>query len=963
MGKGGGGTNTVVQNSAPPSYIQSAYQNVLGQASQAAAQPYQPYTGQTIAGFSPDQQAAFGEVQGAQGIANPYINAASQYIGNSTTPLWGSTQQFSPGAVSQYESPYTQQVVGATEQQFQNTNAQQQNQLQGNAASQGALGGDRVGVAQGVLAGQQQAQEAPVIAGLENQGYTQALGEFNTQQQAQLGANEANSWLNSQAGFGMANLGNEAQNTALSGASALLNTGGLEQQMGQEQLNVPYEQYLAQQAYPFQTSSWLAGIANEAAGGSGGQSSTTSPTPSNLSQIAGLGIGGLGVAGQLGAFSGAGAGAGAAYTAGDAATAALAADAAASYGTAAAAGYGADAAAATIGAAAARGGRMTRRGMAAGGIAPQLSVGSGMSMIPGSYAGAPAIPQLPTGAIGGGSLGSSPSSLQSYLSGIQSAVNAAPTYKPVPLPASSAPTNPQSSLGSGLPANAQLFNFQADPYDYSGQTVGNLSTPNGQEFGYFNPSGQFQNLGGSNMQGMSGGGHRRGGRVGFADGGSTPDQSGLSTIGDLMEMQELGMGMARGGRPRYQGGGDVNLGPSSDLGLGSLAQVMPVLPQDPTGGGGQSPTAPATMPLPAPLPPMQRRPISFGAGTPRGIGAGMGIPRGPSPAVAAPGYPQGGGPGGSAGLVPVDTSGMGAGLDRRASPWLGLAQAGFDIAGQRSPFALQNIGAGAAQGLAQYENVDKAAQDLAARVDEAKARIGETSLYQAAMTQNRSANTGIRAEQAAASQATAQDRLALAADRLAAAAGARGSAAGRPSTAGMESDLVNNLVGTANPDTGKPYTKPEAEAYVLGVSARAQRAATGAQSAQARASQAAQNEQSLQQFRLSSTQRAYASSILASQPAMKPAEAAAEAQRLFPGAPAVAPGTPPTAGAGTPAAPVAAPGAAPTSQNAVAAPSPADVAYLRANAASDPSIIQRFAAHFGPQAAAQYAPKVTGIQP
>lgn len=296
MSSGGGGTNTVTNQSSPPQQYLDAYSNVINQAQNVASQPLQQYQGQIVAGFSPDQISAMNTVDQSQGIANPYINAAAQSFNNATQPLWASTQQFSPSAVSQYESPYTQQVVKATEAQFNNQNATQAAALTGNAVSQGAYGGDRAAVAQSTLAGQQQLAQAPVIAGLENQGYSQALQEFNTQQQAQLGANEANSWLNSQAGFGYGQLGSEAQNLTLAGASAQLQSGALQQQLGQEQLNVPYEQFLQQQAYPFQTTGWLGGIAEglgSAAGGNG--SSVGTSTPSALSTATGLGT--LGLAG------------------------------------------------------------------------------------------------------------------------------------------------------------------------------------------------------------------------------------------------------------------------------------------------------------------------------------------------------------------------------------------------------------------------------------------------------------------------------------------------------------------------------------------------------------------------------------------------------------------------------------------------------------------------------------------
>ena len=297
----GGGTNTVT-NSAPPAYVQQAYQGALANAQQVASTPYTPYAGGNpnayVAGLTPQQTQAMGEIGSAQGMAQPYFNQAQSDIQASTTPLWASTQQFSPSNVNQYYNPYVQNVVQATQAEFNNQNAMTANQITGNAASQGALGGNRVGVQQGITAGQEQLAQAPQIAGLEQSGYNSALGEFNTQQQAQLGANEANSWLNSQAGFGMSALGQSAEGTALTGANALMSSGTMQQQQNQAMLNVPYENYLAQQSYPFQTSQFVTNAAEGIGSQSGGTSSTT-PSPYSTAMSGALGLGAMG----LGAYS------------------------------------------------------------------------------------------------------------------------------------------------------------------------------------------------------------------------------------------------------------------------------------------------------------------------------------------------------------------------------------------------------------------------------------------------------------------------------------------------------------------------------------------------------------------------------------------------------------------------------------------------------------------------------------
>lgn len=302
MCKGSSSTQT---NSALPQYA-AGYSQLFNQAQNTASQPYQPYTGQLVAPFNDTQNQAFGTISnttGASGAAtaDPYYSQAQSDFSAATTPLWDNVQQFSPSAVQQYESPYTSDVVNATENQFANTNAQQFNQAAGSAAAAGAFGGDRYATLESQLAGQQQASEAPVIANLENTGYNTALGEFNNQQQSQLGANEANAYLNSQAGFGEEGLGTTAQNEALAGANTELNAGNEQQALAQENLNVPYEQYLAQQAYPFQTESWLSGI-ETGLGGAAGSTSTSQQQTSLLSQILGGAESGAGILGETGAF-------------------------------------------------------------------------------------------------------------------------------------------------------------------------------------------------------------------------------------------------------------------------------------------------------------------------------------------------------------------------------------------------------------------------------------------------------------------------------------------------------------------------------------------------------------------------------------------------------------------------------------------------------------------------------------
>lgn len=274
MGKGNNTTSSTSSTSPAPQAA-GLYSSLLNRIQGVANTPYQAYTGQLVAPTNAQQQAGIANINANANYASPYVQQASGLVSSAANPLTQSQ-------IQSYYSPYVQNVVNATQAQFNNQNAQQQAALTGNTISQGALGGNRAGVAQGVLAGQQQLAQAPVIANLENQGYQGALQTAAQQYQQ-----------NPMAAAGsLANFGLTGQMAALSGANAQIGAGNLEQQTQQAQDTAAYNQFQQQQAYPFQTAQWLAslgtGVGSQLGTTSTGQ--TTGPTPSAFSQIAGAAL-------------------------------------------------------------------------------------------------------------------------------------------------------------------------------------------------------------------------------------------------------------------------------------------------------------------------------------------------------------------------------------------------------------------------------------------------------------------------------------------------------------------------------------------------------------------------------------------------------------------------------------------------------------------------------------------------
>jgi len=212
-------TTTTIARPAP--YIEAAGQNLLDITTGLAGQPidtskFAPQiAGQNIfsqqaqqqaatqAGlgsltFDPTTGAATGMGQGT-GIAGyqPFLNQAQAYSG--------------PQAYQQFMSPYQQDVIDTTLQQFDIQAQKGLQPLQANAVGAGAFGGARQGIQQAEYQSSSDMNRALLQAQLRNQGFTQAQGQANTafgQQQglASLQPSLAQSSIQQLGGIGTTNL-------------------------------------------------------------------------------------------------------------------------------------------------------------------------------------------------------------------------------------------------------------------------------------------------------------------------------------------------------------------------------------------------------------------------------------------------------------------------------------------------------------------------------------------------------------------------------------------------------------------------------------------------------------------------------------------------------------------------------------------------------------------------------------
>jgi hypothetical protein len=271
----GGKTSTSTSQVQIPPEVLARYNSVNATAQNVAQTPFQQYSTNPnafVAPLTPTQEAGVANTNTAAGMAQPYFGAATGFALAGAQPV-------NPAALdtSKYMNPYLQTVLGSTEAMVNQQNQQAQAGQTGNAINQGYFGGDRSGIAQAVLSGQQELAGGQLYSGIASDAYQQALAAAQQQQGVGLAAAQANRAATQQTGETLAGLGAGAQSAALAGAQAQLGAGQVEQQTQQAGDTALYNQFLQQQSYPFQTAQFLANIAEGTGALSGSTTATTQP--------------------------------------------------------------------------------------------------------------------------------------------------------------------------------------------------------------------------------------------------------------------------------------------------------------------------------------------------------------------------------------------------------------------------------------------------------------------------------------------------------------------------------------------------------------------------------------------------------------------------------------------------------------------------------------------------------------
>jgi hypothetical protein len=302
---GGGSTNTSTSSTTLDPAIKSRFLDLLDRGKDVSNLPYQGYSGDRLAPLNADQEAGIAGVQNAASSYQPDLQTSRDYATAGAAPLAGTVGSFDQAALDKYSDPYNQSVIDSTIADIDRTGTLARRDLDARAGAGGGIGtygpSERATLDRSEQWRDQEQNTATQVAQLRAANFNQAQNQFNTEQNRGLAAGQNDAARAAGASSQYAGIAGDTQGFGLQGANALYGAGTSEQNQAQKGLDIPYSDFLAQRQYPFDTTNFLSGIYRGYPGGTG-TTTTTQPGPNTGSQIAGLGIAGLGALGSSGAF-------------------------------------------------------------------------------------------------------------------------------------------------------------------------------------------------------------------------------------------------------------------------------------------------------------------------------------------------------------------------------------------------------------------------------------------------------------------------------------------------------------------------------------------------------------------------------------------------------------------------------------------------------------------------------------
>ena len=296
---------TISQTSIPD-YAKPYVEDMLGQAqavTDISQNPYMQYQGDRVAQFTPLQQQAYqnaGLMQAAPQLGDATALSGMAGLGALNTQYTFNPANFTSANAQALMNPYMQNVVDIQKREARRQADIAGTQQQSQATKAGAFGGGR----DAIMRAEAQRNLGLQMGDIQTKGlqdaYNQAMQQFNTQnqlnaQQQQFGAGLGLQGLqtaNTAAG-NLANIGQTQYGQNMGILNLQNQFGGQQQQQVQNVLNNQYQDFLNYQNYPYKQLGFMSDILRGLPLTQQSSSVYATP-PSALSQVAGLGVAGLG---------------------------------------------------------------------------------------------------------------------------------------------------------------------------------------------------------------------------------------------------------------------------------------------------------------------------------------------------------------------------------------------------------------------------------------------------------------------------------------------------------------------------------------------------------------------------------------------------------------------------------------------------------------------------------------------
>jgi len=275
-------TSTTTSTPQVPPDVEAARKDLMERARAYANEPFPLYNQPRVAGFTPDQLAAFEAARGLGAESGALGALTPDLVEEGVAAARDLAQRLPDVDIQEYMSPYTQGVLDPAIRDIEERAARERLRLGQQSARTGSFGGSRQAISEAELERSTQRNIGEESARQRAQAYNQAIQQFREDQTRIPGLY---STAIGQVGAGL----NQVRDRFGTEVNPLLQIGGQQQGLNQRNLDVLRESFLEERDYPLKGIEVLKGSLGLGSSnlGIGNANASTTPGANPLSTIIG----------------------------------------------------------------------------------------------------------------------------------------------------------------------------------------------------------------------------------------------------------------------------------------------------------------------------------------------------------------------------------------------------------------------------------------------------------------------------------------------------------------------------------------------------------------------------------------------------------------------------------------------------------------------------------------------------